>query len=143
MCRTSCARHLCFEFAWHGFCRSSTMVMLELEAMHLDRVKTDLSGHYVDHNLIQADYKNPDDHLFLCSAAQRFGLRFSRPGNGVSHPLHQEPFGKPGATLPRFRQPHAGCWWHRHACHRGRWHRSGDGDGRPPKRGCRPNRGSP
>lgn len=75
------------------------MVMLELEAMHLDRVKTDLSGHYVDHNLIQADYKNPDDHLFLCSAAQRFGLRFSRPGNGVSHPLHQEPFGKPGATL--------------------------------------------
>lgn len=78
---------------------TGTMVMLELEAMHLDRVKTDLSVQYVDHNLIQADYKNPDDHLFLRSAAQRFGLWFSRPGNGVSHPLHQERFGKPGATL--------------------------------------------
>ena len=78
---------------------TGTMVMLELEAMGLDRVKTDLSVQYVDHNLIQEDYKNPDDHLFLRSAAQRFGLWFSRPGNGVSHPVHQERFGKPGATL--------------------------------------------
>jgi len=78
---------------------TGTTVMLELEAMALDRVRTALSVQYVDHNLIQADYKNPDDHLFLRSAAQRFGLWFSRPGNGVSHPVHQERFGTPGATL--------------------------------------------
>ncbi|MGH8114674.1 MAG: aconitate hydratase, partial [Rhodanobacteraceae bacterium] len=54
---------------------------------------------YVDHNLIQEDYKNPDDHLFLQSACQRFGVWFSRPGNGVSHPVHMQHFGKPGKTL--------------------------------------------
>ncbi|WP_182866862.1 aconitate hydratase [Stieleria mannarensis] len=78
---------------------TGTLVMLELEAMGLDRAKTDVSVQYVDHNLLQEDHKNPDDHLFLESAAKRFGLWFSRPGNGVSHPLHQERFGKPGATL--------------------------------------------
>ncbi|NIX77316.1 aconitate hydratase [Microvirga terricola] len=78
---------------------TGTMVMLELEAMDLDRVKTEVSVQYVDHNLIQADFKNPDDHLFLRSACQRFGVWFSRPGNGVSHPCHQENFGKPGKTL--------------------------------------------
>jgi len=78
---------------------TGTLVMLELEAMQLDRVKTELSAQYVDHNLIQEDYKNPDDHLFLRSAAHRFGLWFSRPGNGVSHPVHMERFGRPGATL--------------------------------------------
>ncbi len=78
---------------------TGTLVMLELEAMNLDRVKTELSAQYVDHNLIQEDYKNADDHLFLRSAAQRFGVWFSRPGNGVSHPVHMENFGKPGKTL--------------------------------------------
>jgi aconitate hydratase len=78
---------------------TGTMVMLELEAMGLDRVKTDISVQYVDHNLIQEDYKNPDDHLFLHSACRRFGLWYSGPGNGVSHPVHQERFGKPGKTL--------------------------------------------
>jgi aconitate hydratase len=78
---------------------TGTLVMLELEAMDLDRVKTELSAQYVDHNLIQEDYKNPDDHLFLQSACQRFGIWYSRPGNGVSHPVHQERFGKPGKTL--------------------------------------------
>jgi len=78
---------------------TGTMVMLELEAMGLDRVKTELSAQYVDHNLIQEDYKNPDDHLFLRSACRRFGAWYSRPGNGVSHPVHQERFGKPGKTL--------------------------------------------
>lgn len=78
---------------------TGTMVMLELEAMGLDRVRTEVSVQYVDHNLIQADYKNPDDHLFLRSACQRFGVWYSRPGNGVSHPCHQENFGKPGKTL--------------------------------------------
>lgn len=78
---------------------TGTLVMLELEAMGLDRVKTDVSVQYVDHNLIQEDHKNPDDHLFLRSAAQKFGAWFSRPGNGVSHPVHQQHFGKPGKTL--------------------------------------------
>ncbi len=78
---------------------TGTLVMLELEAMDLDRVKTQVSVQYVDHNLIQEDHKNPDDHLFLQSAAARFGLWYSKPGNGVSHPVHQERFGVPGATL--------------------------------------------
>jgi len=78
---------------------TGTLVMLELEAMKLDRVKTELSAQYVDHNLIQEDFKNADDHLFLQSAARRFGVWFSRPGNGVSHPVHMENFGKPGKTL--------------------------------------------
>lgn len=78
---------------------TGTLVMLELEAMGIDRVKTELSAQYVDHNLIQEDYKNADDHLFLQSAAQRFGLWFSRAGNGVSHPVHMEYFGKPGKIM--------------------------------------------
>jgi aconitate hydratase len=78
---------------------TGTLVMLELEAMGLKRVKTEVSVQYVDHNLIQADFRNPDDHLFLHSACKRFGLWFSRPGNGVSHPVHMQHFGKPGKTL--------------------------------------------
>ncbi|AKU90065.1 aconitate hydratase [Vulgatibacter incomptus] len=78
---------------------TGTLVMLELEAMGLDRVRTELSAQYVDHNIVQEDFKNADDHLFLRSACQRFGLYYSRPGNGVSHPVHQECFGKPGKTL--------------------------------------------
>jgi aconitate hydratase len=78
---------------------TGTMVMLELEAMGLDRVRTEVSTQYVDHNLIQEDHKNPDDHLFLRSACERFGLWYSKPGNGISHPVHQERFGRPGATM--------------------------------------------
>ena len=78
---------------------TGTLVMLELEAMGIERIKADLSVQYVDHNLIQEDYKNADDHLFLQSAAQRFGVWFSRAGNGVSHPLHMEFFGKPGEMM--------------------------------------------
>jgi aconitate hydratase len=78
---------------------TGTLVMLELEAMGLDRVRTEVSTQYVDHNLIQEDNKNPDDHRFLKSACERFGLWFSRPGNGVSHPVHQQRFGRPGATM--------------------------------------------
>ena len=78
---------------------TGTMVMLELEAMGLDRAKTEVSCQYVDHNIIQSDFKNPDDHLFLYSACQKFGLWFSRPGNGVSHPVHMEKLGIPGKTL--------------------------------------------
>ncbi|GAB3064311.1 aconitate hydratase [Virgibacillus ainsalahensis] len=78
---------------------TGTMVMLELEAMGLDYAKTEASAQYVDHNLIQVDSKNPDDHLFLESAAKRFGLYFSRPGNGVSHPVHMQRLAVPGKTL--------------------------------------------
>lgn len=78
---------------------TGTLVQLELEAMGLDRAKTEVAVQYVDHNLLQTDFKNADDHKFLKSAAQRFGLWFSRPGNGVSHPVHMERFGKPGKTL--------------------------------------------
>jgi len=78
---------------------TGTMVMLELEAMGIKRVKTEVSAQYVDHNLIQTDGKNPDDHLFLQSAARRFGLYYSRPGNGVSHPVHMQYLAKPGKTL--------------------------------------------
>jgi len=78
---------------------TGTLVMLELEAMGLEHVKTEVSVQYVDHNLIQTDFKNPDDHLFLQSACQRFGAWFSRPGNGVSHPVHMQRFGVPGKTL--------------------------------------------
>jgi aconitate hydratase len=78
---------------------TGTMVMLELEAMDLDHVRTELSAQYVDHNLLQADFRNADDHLFLHSACQRFGLWYSKPGNGVSHPVHMQRFGIPGKTL--------------------------------------------
>ncbi len=78
---------------------TGTLVMLELEAMGLERVRTELSAQYVDHNLLQEDHKNPDDHEFLRSACARFGVWYSRPGNGVSHPVHMQFFGKPGKTL--------------------------------------------
>jgi aconitate hydratase len=78
---------------------TGTLVQLELEAMNLKKAKTEVAVQYVDHNLLQTDFKNADDHLFLLSAAQRFGLWYSRPGNGVSHPVHMERFGKPGKTL--------------------------------------------
>jgi aconitate hydratase len=78
---------------------TGTTVMLELESMGLERVKTELSVQYVDHNLLQADHRNADDHEFLRSACRRFGVWYSPPGNGVSHPLHQLHFGIPGKTL--------------------------------------------
>lgn len=78
---------------------TGTIVMLEFEATGIPRVKTKLSAQYVDHNLLQEDYKNPDDHIFLRTAAQKFGMWYSAPGTGVSHPVHMERFGIPGHTL--------------------------------------------
>ncbi len=78
---------------------TGTLVMLELEAMGLQRAQTEVAVQYVDHNLLQGDFKNADDHVFLESAAQRFGLWYSYPGNGVSHPVHMQRFGKPGKTM--------------------------------------------
>ncbi|UCH82079.1 MAG: aconitate hydratase [Nitrospiraceae bacterium] len=78
---------------------TGTLVMLEFEAMNISRVRTEVSAQYVDHNILQTDHKNPDDHLFLASACRKFGVWFSRPGNGVSHPVHMENLGVPGKTL--------------------------------------------
>lgn len=78
---------------------TGTLVMLELEALGLDRARTEVSVQYVDHNLLQTDSKNAEDHDFLRSACQRFGIWYSKPGNGVSHPTHMQRFGRPGATL--------------------------------------------
>ena len=78
---------------------TGTLVMLELEAFNLTKTKPEVAVQYVDHNLLQTDYKNMDDHLFLQSAAARFGFWFSRSGNGISHVVHMERFGRPGKTL--------------------------------------------
>jgi aconitate hydratase len=78
---------------------TGTMVMAELDALGLDRVKTEISVQYVDHNLLQGDERNAEDHLFLRSACRRFGLWYSKPGNGVSHPTHMQRFGIPGKSL--------------------------------------------
>lgn len=78
---------------------TGTLVMQELEALGLDRVRTEVSVQYVDHNLLQADERNAEDHAFLRSACRRFGIWFSKPGNGVSHPTHMQRFGVPGKTL--------------------------------------------
>lgn len=78
---------------------TGTLVMLEFDALGLGRVQTQVSVQYVDHNLIQSDFRNADDHIFLQSACRKFGVVFSRPGNGVSHPVHMENFGQPGRTL--------------------------------------------
>jgi aconitate hydratase len=75
------------------------LIALELEAMGLDEIRPELAVGYVDHLLIQGDSKNADDHLFLRSACQRFGMWYSKPGNGISHPVHQERFGIPGKTM--------------------------------------------
>lgn len=78
---------------------TGTMAYLQFESMGLDRVKADLAVSYVDHNTIQVGFENADDHAYLKSVAQRYGVVFSRPGNGICHQLHLERFGKPGATL--------------------------------------------
>ena len=78
---------------------TGTLVMLSLEALALDRVKTEVSVQYVDHNLLQIDNLNADDHLFLESACRRLGIWYSRPGNGISHVVHMERFGKPGKSM--------------------------------------------
>lgn len=78
---------------------TGTMAYLQFEAMGVPRVKTKLSVSYVDHNTLQQDYMNPDDHLFLQSIAAKHGIYFSRPGNGICHQIHMERFGVPGTTL--------------------------------------------
>ncbi len=78
---------------------TGTMAYLQFEAMGVPRVKTELSVSYVDHNTLQTGFENADDHLFLQSIAAKYGIYFSRPGNGICHQVHLERFGRPGATL--------------------------------------------
>jgi aconitate hydratase len=78
---------------------TGTMAYLEFEAIGIPRVRTELSVSYVDHNMLQSDYKNADDHIFLQGAARKFGLHYSPPGNGICHQVHLERFGVPGKTL--------------------------------------------
>jgi len=78
---------------------TGTMAMLEFEALGIDTVKAEMAVQYVDHNIIQTDYKNADDHKYLQTACARYGLHFSAAGNGVSHQVHMERFGIPGKTL--------------------------------------------
>jgi len=78
---------------------TGTMAYLEFEAIGIDRVKTEVSVSYVDHNILQTDFRNADDHKFLLSVAKRYGIWFSKPGNGICHQVHLERFAKPGKTL--------------------------------------------
>ncbi len=78
---------------------SGTMAYLQLEALEIDRVKTELSVSYVDHNTLQSGFENADDHQYLQSVASKYGILFSRPGNGICHQVHLERFGVPGKTL--------------------------------------------
>ena len=78
---------------------TGTMAYLQLEAMNIDRVKTELSVAYIDHNTLQNGFENADDHRFIQTVAQKRGIRFSRPGNGICHQVHLERFGVPGKTL--------------------------------------------
>lgn len=78
---------------------TGTMAYLQFEAMEIPQVKTDLSVSYVDHNTLQNNFMNPDDHLYLQTVAAKHGIVFSKPGNGICHQVHIERFGKPGTTL--------------------------------------------
>ncbi|MEW5937406.1 MAG: aconitate hydratase [Candidatus Thermoplasmatota archaeon] len=78
---------------------TGTMAYLQFEAMGLDRVRTDLAVSYVDHNTIQVGFENADDHRYLRTVAARYGIHYSRAGNGICHQVHLERFGKPGSTL--------------------------------------------
>lgn len=78
---------------------TGTMAYLQLEAMDIDRVKTELSVAYIDHNTLQSGFENADDHRYIQTVAKKHGLKFSRAGNGICHQVHLERFGAPGKTL--------------------------------------------
>lgn len=78
---------------------TGTMAYLQFEAIGIDRIRTELSVSFVDHNTLQTDFKNPDDHRYLQSVAAKYGIYFSRPGNGICHQLFLERFARPGKTL--------------------------------------------
>src|SRR4030067_2379781 len=100
---------------------TGTVAYLEFASLGLDSVRTELSASYVDHNLLQTDFRNADDHDFLRTSALKYGAFYSPPGNGVSHPVHMERFGVPGKTMLRADS---------HTCTAGARGRGGRGPGR-------------
>ena len=78
---------------------TGTMAYLQFEAMGVERVKTELSVAYIDHNTLQAGFENADDHRYIQTVTKKHGIRFSRPGNGICHQVHLERFSRPGKTL--------------------------------------------
>ncbi|MCX6694851.1 MAG: aconitase family protein, partial [Candidatus Altiarchaeota archaeon] len=78
---------------------TGTLAYLHFEALEIPKVKTKLSVSYVDHNTLQSGFQNADDHRFLQSIASKYGILFSKPGNGICHQIHLERFGVPGQTL--------------------------------------------
>ncbi len=78
---------------------TGTMALMQFEELEVSRIKTGRAVQYIDHNVVQLDHKNPDDHRMLQALARKYGLHFSRPGNGISHYIHMERFGKPGDTM--------------------------------------------
>src|SRR5213082_2634350 len=78
---------------------TGTMALMQFEELDVPRIKLERAVQYVDHNVVQLDYKNPDDHRMLQALARKYGLQFSRPGNGISHYIHMERYGKPGQTM--------------------------------------------
>ena len=78
---------------------TGTMAYLELEALGIDKIKTDFSVSYVDHNTLQSGFENADDHAYLRSVADKYGILFSRAGNGICHQVNLERFSRPGKTL--------------------------------------------
>src|SRR5437588_8517457 len=78
---------------------TGTMALMQFEELEVPRVQVERAVQYVDHNVVQLDYKNPDDHRMLQALAKKYGLHFSRPGNGISHYIHMERYGKPGQTM--------------------------------------------
>src|SRR3977135_1616715 len=78
---------------------TGTMALMQFEELGVPRAKVQRAVQYVDHNVVQLDNKNPDDHRMLQALAAKHGLHFSRPGNGISHYIHMERFGKPGQTM--------------------------------------------
>src|ERR671925_876650 len=78
---------------------TGTMSMMQFEQLEVPRVKVDRAVQYVDHNVIQLDYKNPDDHRMLQALCRKYGIDYSRPGNGICHYVHIERYAKPGGIL--------------------------------------------
>jgi aconitate hydratase len=94
---------------------TGTMAYLQFEAMGVPRIRTELSVSYVDHNTLQDGYENADDHRYLQTVAAKYGIYYSKAGNGICHQVHLERFGRPGKTLlgsdpTRPRAAVSGCW---------------------------------
>ena len=109
---------------------TGTMALMQFEELGVPRVRVDRAVQYIDHNVVQLDYKNPDDHRMLQALTRKHGLHFSRPGNGISHYMHMERFGRPGADDGGRRLAHHAVGLHGDGRDRRRRARRGGRDGR-------------